>query len=189
MGGGSRGIKGNFSPDSAINYIIETTLIGEDNNANYQITLKDGSGILRQSNSAKSQFATLQEILQKHKFNANFIKVDTDGFDFKVLRSGMEFIKSHRPSLYFEWDRTFLEAQGEDYLSIFAKLADCGYGWAVIFDNFGYLLCAVDICDRRNLTLLMRYTTHSKQNIYYYDVLLLGDNLSVDEFVAEFYKV
>ena len=100
----------------------------------------------------------------------------------------MDFIKTHHPSLYFEWDRAFLEAQGEDYLSIFTHLADCGYREAVIFDNFGSLLCVVRLQDMRNLALLMQYTTHSKQNIYYYDVLLLGENLSVDEFVAEFYR-
>lgn len=189
MGGGSRGVKSNFPPDSAINYIIENTLIGEVNDINYQINLKDGSGILRQSDSITSQFATLQAILNKHKFDANFIKIDTDGFDFKVLRSGMDFIKAHHPSLYFEWDRAFLEAQGEDYLSIFANLAECGYKEAVIFDNFGSLLCVVAIDDMRNLALLMQYTAHSKQNIYYFDVLLFGENLSADEFVSEFYKV
>lgn len=92
--GGSKGINNDDFPlKYTTNYIIETTFIGETNNINYQLNLKDGSVILCQNNSAISHIATLQEILQKHKFDANFIKIDTDGFDFKVLRSGMDFKK------------------------------------------------------------------------------------------------
>lgn len=186
MGGGSRGIDSDFANDS-IQYIIETALIGETNNANYQINLKDGSGFLSQSNSQTLHFQSLSSILSKHKFNANFIKIDTDGFDFKVMRSGLDFIKTYKPSLYFEWDRAFLEAQDEDYLSIFVTLQKCGYKEAVIFDNFGSMLCVLNLLDKRNFRLLARYTTHSNHNIYYYDVLLLGEDLKIDEFVAYFY--
>lgn len=186
MGGGSRGINGDFGNDS-MQYIIETALISETNNANYQINLKDGSGFLSQSNSQTLHFQSLSSILSKHKFNANFIKIDTDGFDFKVMRSGLDFIKTYKPSLYFEWDRAFLEAQDEDYLSIFVALQKYGYKEAVIFDNFGSMLCVLNLLDKRNFRLLSRYTTHSNHNIYYYDVLLLGEDLKIDEFVAYFY--
>ncbi|MGX2982410.1 FkbM family methyltransferase [Helicobacter sp. 23-1045] len=155
------------------------------------MTLKNGSGVLSKSTAIllreNSQFATLDAVLQKHKFDANFIKVDTDGFDFKVLRSGIDFIKSHKPSLYFEWDKAFLEAQGEDYLSIFDALKSCGYKRAIIFDNFGSPMCALALDDTQNLTLLARYVAHSNCNIYYYDVLILGENLDENEFLEYFY--
>lgn len=44
-----------------------------------------------------------------------------------------------------------MEAQGKDYLSIFANLTKCGYKEAIIFDNF---ICVLTLHDTRNLTLL-----------------------------------
>lgn len=82
----------------------------------------------------------------------------------------------------------FLEAQGENYLSIFADLKECGYKKAVIFDNFGSPLCILGLDDEINFSLLASYTTNSRQNIYYYDVLLLGGELCSGEFIEDFYK-
>ena len=180
IGGGSR--------DNCVKYIIECTFISDKSNLNYDINLSNGSGNLIQSNSCNLHFQTLDEVFNKHSFTPNFIKIDTDGFDFKVIRSGLNFIKRHKPSLYFEWDRAFLEAQNENYLSIFADLKECGYKDAVIFDNFGSPLCILGLDDERNFSLLASYTTHSRQNIYYYDILLLGGELCSGEFIEDFYK-
>lgn len=129
---------------------------------------------------------SLANIINKHKFRANFIKVDTDGFDFKVLRSAREYLAASKPSLFFEWDREHLEAQGEEYLSIFALLKECGYKDLVLFDNFGSMLCVLNVEDMLNLRLLMEYIRRSSKNIYYYDVLALGDGLMLEEFLSEF---
>lgn len=129
---------------------------------------------------------SLANIINKHKFRANFIKVDTDGFDFKVLRSAKEYLAESKPSLFFEWDKEHLEVQGEDYLSIFSLLEECGYKDLVIFDNFGSMLCVLNVQDSLNLRLLMEYVERSSKNIYYYDVFVLGGGLGLEEFLAEF---
>lgn len=54
---------------------------------------------------------TLDEVLQGP---VDFIKVDTDGFDFEVLRGGEATIRRDRPILYFELAVDLLPAPRTD---------------------------------------------------------------------------
>ncbi|RAX52443.1 hypothetical protein CCY99_07275 [Helicobacter sp. 16-1353] len=111
------------------------------------------------------------------------MKIDTDGFDFKVLRSARETLEMHKPCIYFEWDKFHLEAQNENVLSIFSFLGELGYEWAIIYDNFGNLLCTISTSDTQNLALLMKYTKISNCNIFYYDVLLFHSISDCEEYL------
>lgn len=113
---------------------------------------------------------TLDSIIAESAFTPHLIKIDTDGFDFKVLRGAQNTLQTHKPVIYFEWDRFHLLAQDENPTSIFPMLSSLGYETLLIFDNFGRVLCKVSSDDISNLSLLMDYTLESKQHIYYYDV-------------------
>src|SRR5574344_961247 len=86
------------------------------------ISIKDGT--IQNSN----HICTLDFIIQKYP-NKHFdlLKIDTDGFDFKILRSAMTLLKSQNPYTFFEWDPILLKEQNEDPLSIFLILNDIGY--------------------------------------------------------------
>ncbi|WP_082807859.1 FkbM family methyltransferase [Helicobacter himalayensis] len=160
----------------------------------YNINLAQGSGRLEKitptnsesthhedfsntkNNSNPLTFKTLDCIVLKHHFEPNFIKIDTDGFDFKVLRSAQQTLKESQSLVLFEWDMFHLQAQNEDPLSIFSYLESLGYHKALIFDNFGTPLCVAKLSDIQNLKLLLDYTLYSDKNIYYYDVLLFPEN-------------
>ena len=58
-------------------------------------------------------------MVKQANFSPNFIKIDTDGFDFKVLRGANNTLKTYKPVIFFEWDKIHLQAQNEDFLSIF----------------------------------------------------------------------
>lgn len=166
-----------------------------DKDGTYNINLAQGSGRLEKITPADSLeskhhadssnpanhsdsliFKTLDSIVSEHNFKPNFIKIDTDGFDFKVLRSAQQTLKESQSLVLFEWDMFHLQAQDENPLSIFSYLESLGYHQALIFDNFGTLLCAVELSDTQNLKLLLDYTLYSNKNIYYYDVLLFPKN-------------
>lgn len=66
------------------------------------IDLQDGSGKLIASKNNNISIKTLDDIILEYHFVPNFIKIDTDGFDFKVLRSAESALISHKPTLYFE---------------------------------------------------------------------------------------
>ena len=46
---------------------------------------------------------TLSEVLEKIKKRIDFIKIDVDGYEINVLRSGKRIIKKYKPLIYFEF--------------------------------------------------------------------------------------
>lgn len=164
------------------NTIIENSYINDILSEALQSNLKDGSNSLTLTNPDQSKqilnMNTLDNICQKYSFTPNFIKIDTDGFDFKVIRSALQTIQKYQPLILFEWDDFFLRKLNEDSLSIFSFLLDKGYDKLIIFDNFGNLLTSLDTKDINNLEILIKYTINSNQNIYYYDVLAIPTKYS-----------
>ena len=57
-------------------------------------------GILKQT-SNKTQ--SLSELLKKAKKKIDFIKIDVDGYEMEVLKSGQKVIKKYKPLIYFEF--------------------------------------------------------------------------------------
>lgn len=157
------------------NTIIENVFIG-DSEGHFFNDLRDGSGSLIEADTSNIGFSTvtLDYVVEKNNFEPNFIKIDTDGFDFRVIRSAKNTLKKYLPPLYFEWDKFFLEKQKENPLSIFPFLEELGYKDIFVFDNFGVLLCKEQINNTDNLKRLLDYTEHSNQNIYYYDLLIIA---------------
>ena len=150
-----------------------------DEQSAYSISLQDGSGkLINDKHNSSVQIQTLDSVVSKADFSPNFIKIDTDGFDFKVLRGAIKTLTHFKPTIFFEWDKNHLQAQNECFLSIFPKLNKLGYEQLLIFDNFGVLLCVLQSNDYNNLELLMDYTQDSRQNIYYYDILTFHKNSS-----------
>ena len=150
-------------------HIIENTFI-TDKQSTYTITRYDGSARLQQTQDSEDTqnsivFHTLDFLVDKHNFKPNFIKVDTDGFDSKVIRSAENTLKTYKSTLFFEWDLFFLQAQNENPTSIFTYLNSLGYTQLLIFDNFGNLLVILHSDDIQNLSLILDYTRKSNKHI------------------------
>jgi FkbM family methyltransferase len=67
------------------------------------------------------------------------LKIDTDGFDAKVLRSARTLLGAHHPCLFFELHPGLWDEAGEDPRAAFAFLAELGYSHFVFFTNRGML--------------------------------------------------
>ena len=57
-------------------------------------------GILKEA-SNKTQ--SLSKLIKKQRKKIDFIKIDVDGYEIDVLRSGKEIIKKYKPIIYFEF--------------------------------------------------------------------------------------
>jgi FkbM family methyltransferase len=66
----------------------------------------------------------------------DLLKLDTDGFDFEVLRGGERSLRRHRPVLFFEFTPSFLEQPVDDL----AWLRALGYRRLTCFSARGELL-------------------------------------------------
>lgn len=115
--------------------------------------------------------ATLDTIVAEcpQTFVPDLLKVDTDGFDFKVLRGADELIRTAKPAIYFEWQPEFLALQSEDARSIFPWLSDRGYESLLLYDNLGRSIAIQKTSD--DAALQSALSRIIGRQIHYYDVL------------------
>jgi hypothetical protein len=73
------------------------------------------------------------------------IKIDTDGFDCKILRGAADFLKTAQPVVFFEYDPFLLAEQGDDGISIFNDFRQYNYKKMLIYDNVGDLMVTTDV--------------------------------------------
>lgn len=138
-----------------------------------------------QGESHSAPLLTLDEIVARHPHAAqtNLLKIDTDGFDFKVLRGAVHLLAIAKPILFFELQPSFLEGQGEDPLSIFPWLSDRGYDRVLLYDNAGNPAVSCRASDRDAIAASLRRIDGHR--IFYYDALVIH-KASSPETVAMF---
>lgn len=159
-------------------YSLENTFLTDDTSqCNYSMSNANGTGHLIQSEDGRTELNTLDILLEKYQ-NKKFdiIKIDTDGFDFKVIRGATDFLKYQQPLVFFEWDYNYLFEQNEDAFSIFPLFKELGYYEMIIFDNFGARLCKTKIDNTKLLSDLIDYSKQS--SVCYYDILAIPEKWS-----------
>lgn len=158
------------------NVEIEDCFVGESSETVIAIN-HGGSAHLKVSESG-TRVKVLHDILSNHvKFaESKLFKIDTDGFDLKILRGANQFLKDVKPVIFFEYDPYYLLLQNEYPLSVFEQLNKLGYEKCLLFDNLGDFLCEVDSNDKIILNDLTCFFNH--QGKRYIDVcaLHISDN-------------
>ena len=102
---------------------------------------------------------------------ADFLKIDTDGFDVQVLRGARDLLAAQRPWIFYECDSAISNDAAELHLSAFELLREIGYSRGLAFDNFGALRMELDFGDSEDLRRTM--AAQSRQGpVYYHDILV-----------------
>lgn len=125
--------------------------------------------------------------VEQHINNVKLLKTDTDGFDFKILRGSFDLISRDKPVLFFEYDATYLEEQGEDGTAIFRQLNELGYHRLMYYDNFGKFLICISTKDTALILQLYNYMRKQEGAFPYYDVAAFhqNDDELADRIVAQ----
>ena len=142
-------------------YIVQAYL-GESSNNIRGTTIKQGGTAHLTENKVGDniiEVKKLSDVLKDYPsfWQSKMIKVDTDGFDCKILRGAADFLKSAKPIIFFEYDPFFLAEQGDDGISLFNDLSSYGYKNLLIYDNFGDLMLSANINNSRLLEELHLY--------------------------------
>ncbi len=66
-------------------------------------------------------------LVEKYKLTPGFIKIDTEGSEFKVLSGAAQVLKKYRPVLLSELDDKYLTKFGNTSLEVINLLKDYGY--------------------------------------------------------------
>jgi len=112
----------------------------------------------------------------------SLIKVDTEGYDFSVLRSAPDILKRYKPAIYFEWFPRLLLDLHEEPWSGFEYLATFGYRHFVFFTGYGDYYCKISDPDRIVLRSLSSVALTSKSDLYF-DVFASTQEGVCDELV------
>jgi FkbM family methyltransferase len=82
----------------------------------------------------------LDEIIIKYNIkNISLIKCDTDGYDYNVIFSGINYIKKYKPDIFFEYHK-LNETSQVNYIGLINKLLDIGYKSWTILNNYGKII-------------------------------------------------
>lgn len=121
---------------------------------------------------------TVARLFAETHGHLSFIKVDTEGYDFSVLRSGSALLGKYGPALYFEWFPKLLTGLNEEVWGGFEFLKQFGYRHFVFFTSQGDFYCEISDPDRFFLQSLARITERDHA-FEYFDVFA-----SIDEDVC-----
>lgn len=165
-------------------YKVEYTFLSDEEDKVSPVS-HDGTAKLTKTDASCGITSRMLDDILATKYNDikfDILKIDTDGFDFKVLRGAAKLLKEQAPFIFFEWDKMFLNEQNEDELSIFSYLESIGYQHLILFDNFGNYFATSNTTD---LLMLRKYieNTRIEDKPFYYDVLAIPKNseIFVDE--------
>lgn len=129
--------------------------------------------LLPKGKELSASVTTLDAFVHEHTQarEARLIKIDTDGYDIRVLQGGMRLIKSRHPVLFFEYQKIYWP-NPQDGMKILKRLRSVGYRDILFYDCFGELLLATTLDDTNTIAALDSYITRGEPAITYYDVCL-----------------
>lgn len=131
---------------------------------------------------------TLDNFIRKQPLNAadiKLIKIDTDGYDTKILRGATEHLKSVKPVLFFEYD-TVLMAKTQEYgLDTLKILRDIGYEDVLFYDNLGRFIVSLPLSNFSNIEQMHNYIQGYKAPFTYYDLCVFhaDDRVLAQQFI------
>lgn len=121
------------------------------------------------------RFLSLETIVRKHShfINAKLLKIDTEGFDFDIIRSSTKFLQRARPVLFFEYDPSLRSDALDGGIRTLDFLIEHGYCKFLYYDNFGNLLLELMAAERTKMADLHAYLASNRRfgvAIYYFDI-------------------
>lgn len=122
---------------------------------------------------------TLDEVLSENPSvsqNIKVLKIDCEGFDTIILRGATELLKAQKPVVFFEYNKTNMEAINEDGYSTLLSLEKYGYNSVIFLDLYGRYVLTTPISNHELIKQLHDYSDDNISRIGYYDVCLFHDN-------------
>jgi len=150
--------------------VLREFFVGEkDEEAACQLHQAKGSAsLLNKKGERPVQLMRLETILEKEQgfSGAKILKIDTDGFEFKIIRGAQGWITRIKPVIFFEYDPVCLRQKNEDAVSIFSALSAMGYQSMLVYHNTGEYMLSVNLKDDRLIKDLYEYFSGRRSVVY-----------------------
>ena len=158
--------------------IIRSELVAEGGTLNIKQDSNTGNPV---------EIVTLDELVAAANMqDIKLIKVDTDGFDFMILRGAGQTIDAQKPVLFLEYDDKFLRQNNEDGLATLKALQNKGYDRIMYYDNFGRFLTSGRLGEMEFIEDMYLYIKDRKGAFPYFDLCIFhnSDETLADKVIA-----
>lgn len=170
----------NFGSNPSVK-IFENFLGSKNETIRTSVQRKNGTLKINKINNDKESLVTvvtLDSLLENNRecIDAKLLKIDTDGYDNKIIRGAVKYLSDIKPVIFFEYDSKLLKENNEIGVDIFDMLEELGYKTLVFFDNYGRFLVSVDIKEKKTINQLHRYIDNTNSAFPYYDIAVFHNN-------------
>ena len=87
-----------------------------------------GGNRISSAGGQKVKLTTIDSYCDEHRIaKIDLVKIDTEGFEERIVRGGANTLKRHKPALYIEVNNQHLARYGDDVQSLFSVLRSLGY--------------------------------------------------------------
>jgi FkbM family methyltransferase len=157
-------------PRAKLELALLTDVRGQSTGA--RVTETDGTAHVEATgdSTTAAPWRTLDEILELHaEFrDANFCKIDCDGYDLRVLKGGTAFLERAKPCLHIEFGlqlwRQYGGCEASEGLAFLSKF---GYNEVLAYDNLGRFIARDYVENPRILGVLADYTMRCPPWFYF----------------------
>jgi FkbM family methyltransferase len=140
----------------------------------------------RSAKSVLTKFTSIDELYSEKVFDVQckLLKIDTEGFDLKIIRGSENFITAVKPVILFEYNRDNLSAVESDPFSIFSWLEKRSYNTILFYESDGRFMLSTTLSNHKLLKQLYDYVDGKNAKIYYLDIIAFHSDQ--DELANEF---
>jgi FkbM family methyltransferase len=142
----------------------------------------------KSNGSTLTKFFSIDYLYQNKVLNdsCKLLKIDTEGFDLKIIRGGDKFITSVKPAILFEFNRENLEVVETEPFSIFPWLLNHNYNTILFYESDGRFMFSSTLSDQKFMKQLFDYVDGKNAKIYYMDIIAFhaDDDKAADELIA-----
>lgn len=170
------------------NVVLENIALGESTRSEAsRIVEWGGTAYLQKTTEQSMEILTLDQLIEsKHRefSNVNLIKIDTDGYDHKVIQGARNILSLSKPIVFFELAPSgHISTLGDDPFAVFPLLNELGYEHFLFYDNYGFIITPVHSAQTNIIKGLIDYA-YNKWNIWL-DVAAFND--AIRDCFFEFY--
>ncbi|MFO7447458.1 MAG: FkbM family methyltransferase [Ignavibacteriaceae bacterium] len=157
----------------------EKTFIGNADFGNADYVFSKGSGNITKTSKVNPDivFEELTTVLERNNNfkDFKFIKIDTDGFDCRIIKNEINLIDSAKPVVFFEYDPYLFHTADDNGFSVFASLKQAGYNKLLVYDNIGDYLLTTSMNDEKMLEDIHHFFS-GRQKEKYCDLCAFHDD-------------
>ncbi|MCW1923526.1 FkbM family methyltransferase [Luteolibacter arcticus] len=128
--------------------LVDTFLSESEGNENVTVQ-KDGwnATLIPEAGGAPMSFRTLDSVASGRSLPCGLLKLDVEGYEWKILRGARELLTKDQPVICIEYNIRHSGFPPEEFVRGMEGLRDLGYDQVIVYESQGALLSTFSLSD------------------------------------------